>query len=81
MLATGLVAAQTARTKYMSANHCCTVLQVRMVARGRSGADNHIAFKKMAHGELVANKLPTVTSPMWSSNSYSRHQNGPVVQQ
>ena len=60
----------------MSANHCCTVVQARMMARGRSGADNHIGLKKKAHGELVANKLPTVTSPMRSSNSYSRHQKG-----
>ena len=67
----------------MSANHCCTVIQARMVARGRSGADNHIGFKKKAHDESQINYLQ-VTSPMRSSNSYSRksrHQNGPVVQQ
>ena len=46
MLISGLVAASArsrARTKCMNANHHC---QARIVARGWSGADNHIGFKK-----------------------------------
>ena len=68
MLATGLVAAQTAGTKCMSANHCCTVIQACMVARGRSGADNHIGFRKKALGELTH----AVLEFLFSSSRWAR---------
>jgi hypothetical protein len=43
----------TAWTKCMSANHCSTVIQARIVARGRSGADNHVSLIRTLANGLV----------------------------
>ena len=76
MLIPGLVAARTtARTKCTSENHCCTVFQARMVARGRSGANNHwhISFKEKADGELVGNGLGGFSGNLQLIRKFSVH--------
>ena len=43
----------------MSASHCCAVIQARMVARERGGAENHIVClkkKTVRYGEHWASK-------------------------